>query len=250
MKIHRKSSKSQLSLLPNSGSLSSLHETALTSDAEEVRSSVSAYHPVSSYTKRSSKRYFDTLNLTLKCCLWIVNECNIIYQKFEVGAPFCEGIFFGLLSAISKPHSFFAEQEKTLKILSHRFCWPSFDICYCFLSVLDVLLPFQSFRCAFLCSRRGKPHNFAKIHFFQIENKHYNLSNNTKKKERRHNCKNTKRNNMTFCVNSVRPFLKFKRYSDFYQTWFDYSSISLQYTFFLFHKLLLDTEFGYKSRED
>ena len=65
MKIHRKSSKSQLSLLPNSGSLSSLHETALTSDAEEVRSSVSAYHPVSSYTKRSSKRYFDTLNLTL-----------------------------------------------------------------------------------------------------------------------------------------------------------------------------------------
>ena len=56
MKIHRKSSKSQLSLLPNSGSLSSLHETALTSDAEEVRSSVSAYQPVSSYTKRSSKR--------------------------------------------------------------------------------------------------------------------------------------------------------------------------------------------------
>ena len=156
MKIHRKSSKSQLSLLPNSGSLSSLHETALTSDAEEVRSSVSAYHPVSSYTKRSSKRYFDTLNLTLKCCLWI-----------EVGAPFCEVIFFfGLLSEISKPHSFFAEQEKTLKIFSHRFCWPSFDICYCFLSVLDVLLPFQSFRCAFLCSRRGKPHNFAKIHFF------------------------------------------------------------------------------------
>ena len=56
MKINRKSSKSQLSLLPNSGSLSSLHETALTSDAEEVRSSVSAYQPVSSYTKRSSKR--------------------------------------------------------------------------------------------------------------------------------------------------------------------------------------------------
>ena len=58
MKINRKSSKSQLSLFPNThGSLSSLHETALTSDAEEVRSSVSAYQPVSSYSKRSSKRY-------------------------------------------------------------------------------------------------------------------------------------------------------------------------------------------------
>ena len=160
------------------------------------------------------------------------------------GAFLWSYFFFGLLSEISKPHSFFAEQEKTLKIFSHRFCWPSFDICYCFLSVLDVLLPFQSFRCAFLCSRRGKPHNFAKIHFFQIENKHYNLSNNTKKKERRHNCKNTKRNNMTFCVNSVRPFLKFKRYSDFYQTPFDYSSISLQYTFFCFISYCLKVSLG------
>ena len=167
MKIHRKSSKSQLSLLPNSGSLSSLHETALTSDAEEVRSSVSAYHPVSSYTKRSSKRYFDTLNLTLKCCLWIVSECNIIYQKFEVGAPFFEVIFFLAFCRKSPNHIHFLQnKKKTLKIFSNRFCWPSFDICYCFLSVLDALLPFQSFRCAFLCSRRGKPHNFAKIHFF------------------------------------------------------------------------------------
>lgn len=57
MKIqHRKNgnSKSQLSLFQNSGSLSSLHETALTSDAEEVRSSVSAYQPISH--KRSSRR--------------------------------------------------------------------------------------------------------------------------------------------------------------------------------------------------
>lgn len=52
MKIHR---KSQLSLLPSSGSLSSLHETALTSDVEDVRSSVSAYQPVS-HSKRTNKR--------------------------------------------------------------------------------------------------------------------------------------------------------------------------------------------------
>ncbi len=59
MKIHRKScasSKSQLSLFPNSGSLSSLHETALTSDVEDVRSSVSAYQPISH--RKSSKRYY------------------------------------------------------------------------------------------------------------------------------------------------------------------------------------------------
>ena len=55
MKIHHRKngSKSQLSLFQNSGSLSSLHETALTSDAEEVRSSVSAYQPISH--KRSSR---------------------------------------------------------------------------------------------------------------------------------------------------------------------------------------------------
>ena len=115
MKIHRKSSKSQLSLLPNSGSLSSLHETALTSDAEEVRSSVSAYHPVSSYTKRSSKRYFDTLNLTLKCCLWIVNECNIIYQKFEVGVPFCVDIFFGLFVGNLQTTFIFCRTRKNIE---------------------------------------------------------------------------------------------------------------------------------------
>ena len=66
MKIHRKScaqqpssgsgKSGQLSLFPNSGSLSSLHETALTSDAEDVRSSVSAYQPVTSH-RRSSRRY-------------------------------------------------------------------------------------------------------------------------------------------------------------------------------------------------
>ena len=66
MKIHRKScaqqsssgsgKSGQLSLFPNSGSLSSLHETALTSDAEDVRSSVSAYQPVTSHRK-SSRRY-------------------------------------------------------------------------------------------------------------------------------------------------------------------------------------------------
>merc|ERR1711971_738324 len=64
MKIHRKScaqqpssgsgKSGQLSLFPNSGSLSSLHETALTSDAEDVRSSVSAYQPVTSH-RRSSR---------------------------------------------------------------------------------------------------------------------------------------------------------------------------------------------------
>ena len=56
MKIHHRKngSKSQLSLFQNSGSLSSLHETALTSDAEEVRSSVSAYQPIS-HSKRSSR---------------------------------------------------------------------------------------------------------------------------------------------------------------------------------------------------
>ena len=155
-------------------------------------------------------------------------------------------LFFLAFCRKSPNHIHFLQnKKKTLKILSHRFCWPSFDICYCFLSVLDVLLPFQSFRCAFLCSRRGKPHNFAKIHFFfQIENKHYNLSNNTKKKERRHNCKNTKRKNMTFSVNSVRPFSKFKRYSDFYQTQFDYSTISLQYTFFCFISYCLTVSLG------
>lgn len=56
MKIQRKSqnnnNSSKLSLPPSSGSLSSLHETALTSDFEDVRSSVSAYQPIS----RSSKR--------------------------------------------------------------------------------------------------------------------------------------------------------------------------------------------------
>ena len=79
MKINRKSSKSQLSLFPNThGSLSSLHETALTSDAEEVRSSVSAYQPVSSYSKRSSKRYLFIQSI------WDFKLSNLFFFKCNV----------------------------------------------------------------------------------------------------------------------------------------------------------------------
>ena len=103
---------------------------------------------------------------------------------------------------------------------------------------------FNHFAVHFCAAEGENPIILQRFIFFQIENKHYNLSNNTKKKERRHNCKNTKRNNMTFSANSVRPFLKFKRYSDFYQTPFDYSSISLQYTFFCFISYCLKVSLG------
>ena len=61
LKIHRKNnnSNSNYSGLQNpslNGSLSSLHETALNSDAEEVRSSCSAYHPVTSSRFRPHSR--------------------------------------------------------------------------------------------------------------------------------------------------------------------------------------------------
>ena len=61
LKIHRKNNNSNnnFSGLQNpslNGSLSSLHETALNSDAEEVRSSCSAYHPVSSSRFRPHSR--------------------------------------------------------------------------------------------------------------------------------------------------------------------------------------------------
>ena len=61
LKIHRKNNNSNSNYsgmqIPSlNGSLSSLHETALNSDAEEVRSSCSAYHPVSSSRFRPHSR--------------------------------------------------------------------------------------------------------------------------------------------------------------------------------------------------